>query len=93
MHRNPREDHGMGLKTLQNPARRQILKLLSENNMNLGEIGKEMGIEGMQAKLHLDMLEDALYVEKTDSNGEAVYGLTPRGEAYLENVKAGGKND
>ncbi|WP_321417517.1 winged helix-turn-helix domain-containing protein [uncultured Methanomethylovorans sp.] len=85
--RNPTEDHDIGLKTLQNPVRRKILSFLAEADLNIEDIQNSFKVNRMQAKFHLDMLENALYIEKIDVNGNETYCLSPRGEAYLENVK------
>lgn len=85
--RNPTEDHDIGLKTLQNPVRRKILYFLAESDKKIEDIQNSFKVDRMQAKFHLDMLENALYIEKIDVNGIGQYRLSPRGEAYLENVK------
>lgn len=81
---NPTEDHKAGLRTLQNPVRRNILKHLGEKKMSFDDIKNEFDLNGMQAKLHLDMLVDTLYIGK---EGDSTYVITPRGEAFLENVE------
>ncbi len=87
--RNPTEDHDIGLKTLQNPVRRKILSFLAESDKTIEDILNSFKLDRMQSKFHLDMLENALYIEKMDSNGTDTYRISPRGEAYLENVKSG----
>lgn len=37
--------------------------------------------------MHMDLLEQALFVESLEEGGKRYYVLTPRGEAYLENVE------
>jgi hypothetical protein len=39
------------------------------------------------ANFHLNMLEDALYIEKVEEEGKTFYIPTPRGEGYVENVE------
>lgn len=85
--RNPTEDHDIGLKTLQNPVRRKILSFLAETDRTIEDIQNSFKLEKMQARFHLDMLENALYIEKIATNDTEQYHLSPRGEAYLENVK------
>jgi DNA-binding transcriptional ArsR family regulator len=82
---NPTEDHKAGLMTMQNPVRRNILKSLSEKKMSFDELKDAFNLNDMQAKLHLDMLEDTLYIEKED---ESIYSITVRGEAFLANVES-----
>jgi DNA-binding transcriptional ArsR family regulator len=90
LNRNPTEDHSTGLKTLQNSIRRKILSLLLESPMSLEDLQNEMELNKMEAKFHIGMLENALYVEKEERNGSIVYFPSPRAEAYMENVKSGG---
>lgn len=90
--RNPTEDHDIGLKTLQNPVRRKILSFLAEADRTIEDIQNGFKVDRMQAKFHLDMLENALYIEKIAADGIEQYHLSPRGEAYLENVKPGNVN-
>jgi DNA-binding transcriptional ArsR family regulator len=80
---NPTEDHKAGLKALQNPTRRHILESLGEGKMTFDEVKGKFDLNDVQAKLDLDMLVDTLYIEK---EGENTYVVTPRGEAFLENV-------
>ena len=40
-----------------------------------------------QARMHLGLLERALFVEGIEENERRCYVLTPKGEAYLENVE------
>jgi len=37
--------------------------------------------------MHLNLLEQALFIEAVEEDGKRYYVLTPRGEAYLENVE------
>lgn len=82
---NPTEDHKAGLMTMQNPVRRNILKSLSEKKMSFEELKDKFDLNDIQAKLHLDMLEDTLYIEK---DGDSTYSITIRGEAFLANVES-----
>ena len=84
---NPTEDHAIGLRTLQNPTRRKILKMLNDCSLCIEDIGDKMNLSNSQAKFHVDMLENALYVDKVEGTEPTVYQISPRGEAYLENVE------
>ncbi|MDN5310215.1 MAG: hypothetical protein PWP14_1609 [Methanolobus sp.] len=84
---NPTEDHAIGLRTLQNPTRRKILKALNGNSLNIEEIGDQLDLSRTEAKFHLDMLENALYIEKAKDTEPITYQLTPRGEGFLANVE------
>ncbi|WMW26033.1 ArsR family transcriptional regulator [Methanolobus sediminis] len=80
---NPTEDHKAGLKAMQNPTRRHIVESLGEGKMTFDDVKEKFDLNDMQARLNLDMLVDTLYIEKED---DSTYVLTPRGEAFLENV-------
>lgn len=81
---DPKEDHRLGLRALQHGTRREILRFIGYDTKTLDEIKNRFGLNEGQAKFHLSMLEQALYVEKTGED----YRLTPRGIAYLENVES-----
>ncbi|WP_406670396.1 winged helix-turn-helix domain-containing protein [Methanolobus sp. ZRKC4] len=81
---NPTEDHKAGLNALQHPVRRHIVESLGEGKMSFDEVKAKFDLNNVQAKLNLDMLEDTLYIEKED---DTTYVITPRGEAFLENVE------
>ncbi|WP_406660689.1 winged helix-turn-helix domain-containing protein [Methanolobus sp. ZRKC3] len=83
---NPTEDHKAGLKALQNPVRRSILKRLGEGNMSFEDIKKEFDLDDVHAKFDLSMLEDTLYIEKDEKSGSTEYCITVRGEAFLANA-------
>ncbi len=86
--RNPTEDHKIGLIAIQNRIRREIIKFIGiGGKKNFGEIKERFKLSDSQAKMHLDLLEQALFIESIKENGEKYYVLTPRGEAYLENVE------
>lgn len=85
--RNPTEDHKFGLKVLQNTVRREILIFLGSGRKSLSEIKEKFNLNDHMANFHLNMLEDALYIEKKDEEGKIFYLPTLRGEGYLENVE------
>jgi|Deesub1362A_J573_1020465.scaffolds.fasta_scaffold00039_26 predicted transcriptional regulator len=82
--RDPTEDHRLGLMTLQNKKRREILNMLVEGELSLSEITQRLGVSEGEAKFHISMLEQALFVEEKEGK---IYSLTVRGEEYLKNVK------
>ncbi|MEZ5336376.1 MAG: winged helix-turn-helix domain-containing protein [Methanolobus sp.] len=84
---NPSEDHKIGLQTMQNPTRRKILKILFSSSVSIEEIGKKLDINSSMAKFHVEMLENALYVDKVEDSKPLMYQISPRGEAFLENVE------
>ncbi|WP_292466002.1 winged helix-turn-helix domain-containing protein [Methanolobus sp.] len=84
---NPTEDHAIGLRTLQNPTRRKILKALNGSSLSIEEIGDKLNLSRSESKFHLDMLENALYIDKVKDSEPAMYQLSPRGEGFLANVE------
>ncbi len=86
--RDPTEDHKIGLIALQNKIRRDIIKFIGINGKKTREeIKEQFHLSNGQAKMHLGLLEQALFVEVVKEDGKEYYVLTPRGEAYLENVE------
>ncbi|MDY6965983.1 MAG: ArsR family transcriptional regulator [Halobacteriota archaeon] len=81
--KNPTEDHKLGLKALQHKTRRDILDFIGYDVKKEDEIRKEFELDDLQLKIHLPMLEQALFVEKEGD----FYRLTPRGLSYMENVE------
>ena len=86
--RDPTEDHRIGLVALQNKIRRDILRFIGVNGKKTREKIREwFNLSDAQVKMHLGLLEQALFIEAVKENGKEYYVLTPRGEAYLENVE------
>lgn len=84
--RSPTEFHKLGLKTLQNNIRRNILISLECGKKSFEEIKKEFNLKESMASFHLNMLEDALFIEKEEKEGTVNYFPTLLGESYLENI-------
>jgi DNA-binding transcriptional ArsR family regulator len=87
---NPTEDHATGLRTLQNPTRRKILKMLNGSPLSIEDIGNRLNLRGPEAKFHVEMLENALYVDKVEGSEPVMYQISPRGEGFLQNVEGMG---
>lgn len=86
--RDPTEDHKIGLIALQNRIRREIIKFIGiGGKKSFDEIKERFNLTDTQAKMHLNLLEQALFIEAVEEDGKKYYVLTPRGEAYLENVE------
>jgi len=86
--RDPTEDHRMGLIALQNKIRREIMKFIGiGSKKSVEEIKERFNLTDAQVKMHLGLLERALFVEGIEENEGRCYVLTPKGEAYLENVE------
>lgn len=83
---DPKEDHRIAWRTMQNRTRREILAFVV-GGKSIEEIKEHFNLGDAEVKLHLDMLENALYVESVKKGDEIYYYPTPRGEEYLENVE------
>lgn len=85
--KNPTESHKFGLKVLQNTMRREILVSLGNERKSFEEIKEKFNLNDSMVNFHLNMLEDALYIEKKEEKGKIYYFPTMLGEGYLENVE------
>lgn len=85
--KNPTESHRFGLKVLQNTARREILVSLGSERKSFEEIKEKFNLNDQMANFHLNMLEDALYIEKKKKEEKIFYFPTLLGEGYLKNVE------
>lgn len=72
-------DHRLMLKTLENPIRRKIVKIIGESEKTKEEIMQEVGIGESQLNFQLDYLIKECYVEV---NGE-IYRLNEKGKDEL----------
>lgn len=77
--KDQREWHRILWKTMQNKNRREILAFIG-GGKRLNEIKEAFDLDDQDANIHLGMLEAALYIERTEKNGEVYYLLTPFGE-------------
>ncbi len=86
--KDPTEDHKIALRALQNRTRREIIKFIGiGGKKSMDEIAERFKLNESQAKLNLDLLEQALFIENFEEDGNIYFVLTPRGEAYLKNVE------
>jgi DNA-binding transcriptional ArsR family regulator len=81
---DPKEGHRMAWRTMQNRTRREILAFVI-GGRSFYEIKEHFNLDDSALKLHLDMLERALYVERLVEGN--MYYPTPLGEEYIMNVK------
>ncbi|MDY6930828.1 MAG: ArsR family transcriptional regulator [Halobacteriota archaeon] len=84
--RDPTESHSISFKTMQLKIRRDILAFIG-GGKSINEIKEAFGLNDMDAKIHLGMLENALYIERSEQDGVDHYFLTIFGEEHLENVE------
>jgi hypothetical protein len=72
-------DHKLMFKTIENPIRRKIVKIIGESGKTKDEIMKEVGISESQLNFQLDYLIKECYAEV---NGE-IYRLNEKGKDEL----------
>jgi len=82
---DPKEDHSRGLRALQNPTRREVLKFIGDNIVPFRKIKSHFNMDESSLRFHLTMLEQALYIEQVNND----WRLTPRGIGYLKIVEPG----
>lgn len=72
-------DHKLMFKTLMNPIRRKIIKIIGESGKTKEEIMKDVNISESQLNFQLDYLVKECY---TEVNGE-IYRLNEKGKDEL----------
>ena len=77
------EDHRFALQVLQLPLRRKMLRLIAGDMKSNEQITKELELAAFLAEYHLQMLEKALVIERTEGGWRA----TTTGLLYLKNVE------
>jgi DNA-binding transcriptional ArsR family regulator len=82
---DPKEDHSRGLRALQNPTRREVLKFIGDKIVPFRNIKSHFNLDKSSLRFHLTMLEQALYIEQVNND----WRLTPRGIGYLKIVEPG----
>jgi len=79
------EGHRFALEVLQLPLRRRILMIIASGAKGNNAIERELGLSSALAKFHLEMLEKALVIERSDGEWRA----TATGRLYLDKVEGG----
>jgi len=88
--RDPTEDHKVGLIALQNRIRRDVIKFISiGGKKSFDEINEKFNLTDAQARMHLDLLEQALFTESVEADGKKYYVLTPRDKLILRMLSGG----
>jgi predicted transcriptional regulator len=78
------EDHRFALEVLQLPLRRKMLVLIAAGLKSNEQIAKELDLGISSAEYHLQMLEKALVIERTEGG----WIVSPTGQLYLKYVEA-----
>ncbi|MDY6866254.1 MAG: winged helix-turn-helix domain-containing protein [Halobacteriota archaeon] len=73
------EWHRLLWKVMQNKKRRDILAFIGDGK-RASEIMEAFSMTSQDAKIHLGMLESALYIERSEKDGEDYFVLTPLSE-------------
>ncbi|MFO8017801.1 MAG: hypothetical protein R6U96_04145 [Promethearchaeia archaeon] len=78
-----KEDHARAYRTMSNPIRRKILKILDLNIMQTEDFLEHIDLTKDQVKYHLSMLEQLRYIMDTEEG----WKITPRGLGFLKNAQ------
>ena len=78
-------DHERGLDATNNRTRRAIMGVIGFEK-SFDDIKKEFKLSEAMAKYHMDVLEQALFVEKEMRNDKPYYKLTPRGAGFCDHI-------
>ena len=79
------DGHRFALEVLQLPLRRTILKCIDSGVKGNEAIEQALGLSSSLAEYHLEMLEKALVIERTNGG----WRVTGTGRLYLDKVEAG----
>ena len=71
------------LEAVKNPVRRNILKVLEDRALEIGEISERLGITSSALRYHLNFLKNSYFIR---IEGDKV-DLTPGGVSVIRSVK------
>ena len=74
--------HARDFRTMMNPIRRNILKIISYDVKTTEELRLALDVDDNQITYHLSMLEQTIYIINTKEG----WKLTPRGIGFLNNT-------
>lgn len=74
-----KEYHLRYLRAINNPLRREILRVLKDGEENLESLAKKTSLEVNTLEWHLDILEHGFCIEKEIIKGKVMYRLTQEG--------------
>ena len=74
-----RQFHERYLRAMNSPLRRKILSVLNEGNATIEELEAKTGLNEIELKWHLDMLEHGFCIEKEEKRGILIFKLTQEG--------------
>ncbi|MEM2145366.1 MAG: winged helix-turn-helix domain-containing protein [Candidatus Jordarchaeaceae archaeon] len=79
---DPTEAHRRALHALQNPIRREILELLKDKALTLGELVNHFKMDEKTLRFHLQFLKDTFFITLEEN----IIDLTPLGVAYTRHA-------
>jgi DNA-binding transcriptional ArsR family regulator len=81
-----KEYHVRYLRAINNPVRRNILRILKKGEMTSDELTLRTQLDPKTLNWHMDMLVHGFCVERKERNGATVYTLTQEGRVvdYVE---------
>ena len=74
--------HARDFRTMMNPIRREILKIINCGVKTTDELKNNLNLEEDQITYHLSMIEQTFYIMNTKEG----WKLTPRGIGFLNNT-------
>jgi len=80
------DEHITILKTISDPTRLQILKLLSVRELCVCVLVGIIGLQYFALSYHLKALKDAKLITSTNKRGFQIYTLTQKGKDILRRV-------
>ena len=75
-----RLNHSRYLRAMNNPLRRNILRIIKEKNYTIEELENKTHLKKATLKWHLDILENGFCIEKQVNKGKTIYTLTQEGK-------------
>jgi predicted transcriptional regulator len=78
--------HSRYLRAMNNPLRRDILRIIKENNYTIEELENKTNLNKAKLKWHLDILENGFCIEINVKQEKTFYTLTQEGKVidFLE---------
>ena len=75
-----RLNHSRYLRAMNNPLRRNILRIIKEKNYTIEELENKTHLKKATLKWHLDIFENGFCIEKHVKEGKTIYTLTQEGK-------------
>ena len=72
--------HSRYLRAMNNPLRRDILRIIKEKNYTIEDLEHKTHLNKANLKWHLDILEKGFCIEKIVKQGKIIYSLTQEGK-------------